>query len=232
MTTRQLIVQGGGGFLMEKSRALDNYFLRATGKSNPRVCFVGTASGDAESARYKYYEAMAGLDCRATHLSLVQPPTADLAEFVLEQDAIYVGGGNTRSLLALWREWGLDAALRAAYEQGTVLGGISAGMICWFEFGITDSVPGKLSPLRCLGWLPGTACPHYDGEAERRPAFHRLLAEGAVPDGCAADDGAALHYVDEALAQCVASRPNARAYRLALEGGRVTETPLPCRLLG
>ena len=232
MTTRQLIVQGGGGFLMEKSRALDVHFLRATGKPNPRVCFVGTASGDAESARYKFYEAMASLDCRATHLSLVQPPTADLASFVLEQDAIYVGGGNTRSLLALWREWGLDVALRAAYEQGTVLGGISAGMICWFEYGITDSVPGTLSPLRGLGWLLGTGCPHYDGEAERRPAFHRLLAEGKVPGGYAADDGAALHYVDEALADCVVSRPNARAYRLALDGGRATETPVPCRMLG
>jgi len=231
MTARQLIVQGGGGFLMEKSRALDLHFLRATGKPNPRICFVGTASGDAESARYKFYEAMATLDCRATHLSLVQPPTADLAAFVLEQDAIYVGGGNTRSLLALWHEWELDVALRAAYEQGTVLGGISAGMICWFEYGITDSVPGALSPLRCLGWLPGTACPHYDGEAERRPAFHRLLAEGHVPAGYAADDGAALHFVDEALAEVVVARPGAAAYRLTAEGDAVIESALPARVL-
>lgn len=229
---RQLIVQGGGGFLMEKSRLLDRHFLRATGKPNPRVCFVGTASGDAESGRYKFYEAMATLECRPTHLSLVQPPTADLAGFVGEQDAIYVGGGNTRSLLALWREWGLDVALRAAYERGVVLGGISAGMICWFEYGITDSVPGALSPLKCLGWLSGTACPHYDGEAERRPAFHRLLAAGRVPPGYAADDGAALHFVDESLAEVVLSRPAARAYRLAMDGDVATETPLPARLLG
>ena len=114
---RQLVVQGGGGFLMEKGSALDRHFLAVTGKRCPRVCFVGTASGDAESARYKFYEAMAPLDCRATHLSLVQPPTADLASFVLEQDAVYVGGGNTRTLLAVWREWGSDPALRAAYER-------------------------------------------------------------------------------------------------------------------
>lgn len=224
-------MQGGGGFLMEKSRALDRHFLDATGKSNPRACFVGTASGDAESARYKFYEAMAALGVRATHLSLIQPPTADLAAFVQEQDAIYVGGGNTRSLLALWREWGLDTALRAAYERGVVLGGISAGMICWFEHGITDSIPGSLSPLPCLGWLPGTACPHYDGEAERRPAFHRMLAEGRIPPGVAADDGAALHFVDETLAEVVTSRPNARAYRLALRGGAVQEEALPFRFL-
>lgn len=228
---RQLIVLGGGGFLMEKSRALDRYFLAATGRATPRICFVGTASGDAESARYKFYEAMAGLDCRATHLSLVQPPTADLASFVMEQDAIFVGGGNTRSLLALWREWQLDVALRAAYERGVVMGGISAGMICWFECGITDSVPGALSPLPGLGWLPGTACPHYDGEVERRPTFHRLLADGRIPPGHAADDGAALHFVDESLAHVVTSRADARAYRLTRDGDRVVETPLAHRLL-
>jgi peptidase E len=228
---RQLIVLGGGGFLMEKNRALDRYFLAATGKATPQVCFVGTGSGDAESMRYKFYEAMATLDCRATHLSLIQPPTADLASFVQEQDAIYVGGGNTRSLLALWREWRLDVALRAAYERGTVLGGISAGMICWFEYGITDSVPGALSPLRCLGWFRGTACPHYDGEPERRPSFHRLLQEGKVPEGYAADDGAALHFIDDELAHVVASRPTAKAYRLTVEQGAVAEEPLSARPL-
>jgi len=228
---RQLIVQGGGGFLMEKGSALDRHFLAATGKARPRICYVGTAGGDAESMRYKFYEAMAGLDCRATHLSLIQPPTADLASFVLEQDAIYVGGGNTRTLLAVWRDWQLDAALRAAYERGVVVGGISAGMICWFEFGITDSVPGALSPLRGLGWLPGSACPHYDGEAARRPAYQRFVADGSVPAGYAADDGAALHFVDEALVEVVAARPAARAYRVTREDGAAIETALPARVL-
>lgn len=217
---------------MEKSRALDRHFIAATGKADPRVCFVGTASGDAESARYKFYEAMAQLGVRATHLSLIQPPTADLAAFVLEQDAIYVGGGNTRTLLALWREWGLAAALRAAYERGVVMGGISAGMICWFEQGITDSIPGSLTPLPCLGWLAGTACPHYDGEAERRPTFHRLLREGRVPPGLAADDGAALHFVDETLVEVVTSRQAARAYRLTADATGVQEIELPLRHLG
>jgi len=132
---------------------------------------------------------MSALDCRATHLSLIQPPSADLGAFVFAQDVIFVGGGNTRSLLALWREWGLDAILREAYERGIVLGGVSADMICWFEFGVTDSVPGALTPLKCLGWLPGSACPHYDKEIERRPSFQRLIAEGAIPGGYAADDG-------------------------------------------
>ena len=229
--TRRLVVLGGGGFSMEKSRALDRYFLAATGKAKPRICFVGTASGDAESYLYKFYEAMAGLECQAAHLSLLRPPTSDLSSFVLEHDAIFVGGGNTRSLLALWREWGLDTALREAYNQGIVLGGISAGMICWFEYGITDSSPGALTPLPCLGWLPGTACPHYDGEAERRPSFHRSLAEKRIPGGYAADDGVALHFVDDELHEVVTSRPNARAYRLENEGDLVVERTLPVRLL-
>jgi dipeptidase E len=231
MMLRQLIVQGGGGFLMEDSRILDRHFLKATGKPNPRVCFVGTASGDAESARYKFYEAMATLECRPTHLSLIKPPTADLAAFVLAQDAIYVGGGNTRSMLALWREWGLDRALRTAYEQGVVLGGISAGMICWFEYGISDSVPGPLTPLPCLGWLAGSACPHYNGEAERRPAFHRLVSAGRIPPGYAADDAAALHFVDESLAEVVVAKAGAAAYRLTVEDGAAVEKALPARML-
>lgn len=231
MTTRQLVVQGGGGFLMEKGSALDRHFLSVTGKPNPRVCFVGTASGDAESARYKFYEAMAGLACRATHLSLIAPPTADLASFVSEQDAIYVGGGNTRTLLAVWREWGLDTALRAAYERGVVMGGISAGMICWFEHGVTDSIPGALTALRGLGWLAGSACPHYDGEAARRPAYQRMVADGTLPAGYAADDGAALHFVNEALAEVVVARPRANAYRVERGIDGPLETPLPARTL-
>jgi dipeptidase E len=228
---RQLIVMGGAGFQMEKSRPLETYFLRATAKPNPRVCFIGTASGDAESYRYKYYEAMARLECRASHLSLIQPHTADLVSFILEQDAIFVGGGNTRSLLALWREWGIDVALRTAYERGTVMGGISAGMICWFDHGITDSIFGKLTALRGLGWLAGSACPHYDSETERRPTFHRLLAAGEIPAGYAADDGSALHFIDEQLVRAVASRPEARAYRLALQDGQVNETVLATDVL-
>lgn len=216
---------------MEKNRALDRYFLAATGKATPRICFIGTASGDAESYRYKFYEAMSELDCRATHLSLINPPSADLAAFVFTQDAIFVGGGNTRSLLALWREWGLDAILRDAYERGIVLGGVSAGMICWFEFGVTDSVPGALTPLKCLGWLPGSACPHYDKETERRPSFQRLIAEGAIPGGYAADDGVSLHFVDDALARVISARPDARAYRLERNAVDVLETSLSPHLL-
>jgi len=223
---RQLILLGGGGFSQEKHRALDRHFLAQTGRRRPRVLFVPTASGDAESYRYAFYEAMAELDCRPAHLSLFKPPVADLESFVARHDAIWVGGGNTRSALALWREWDLDAILRRAYVRGTVVGGVSAGMIAWFDWGVTDSVPGALTPLRCLGWLPGSACPHYDSEPERRPTYRRMVAAGTIPGGLAADDGVALHFVGGALHDIVSARPKARAYRVERVGGRARETPL------
>ncbi|HTE19027.1 MAG TPA: peptidase E [Armatimonadota bacterium] len=229
---RQIIAMGGGGFSMEPDNlALDEYVLRQSGKPAPRVCFLPTASGDAESYSLKFYAAMTKLDCRPSHLSLFKPPTADLESFLLEKDVVYVGGGNTKSMLALWREWGLDGILRRAWEQGVVLAGVSAGAICWFEAGVTDSVPGELRPLACLGFLPGSCCPHYDGEAERRPSYRRLVAAGQIGTGYAADDGAALHFVDGALHAVVSSRPDARAYRVEQAGSEAAEQPLEPRLL-
>jgi peptidase E len=225
---------GGGGFSEEPDNpALDRYVLGLVERERPRVCFLGTASGDAQSYLDRFYGAFLALDCRPTHLSLFKPSTADFRSFLLDQDVIYVGGGNTKSMLALWREWGVDAILREAWRAGIVLAGVSAGSICWFEHGITDSIPGTLTPLRCLGFLPGSNCPHYDVEVERRPAFHRLLAAGLIGDGFAADDGVALHFVGTRLARIVSSRPTAQAYRLERRGGSVTEESLaPLCLVG
>ncbi|WP_374352276.1 Type 1 glutamine amidotransferase-like domain-containing protein [Chitinimonas sp.] len=224
MVARQLIVLGGGGFSMENSPLLDRYFLAATAKERPKICFVATASGDAADYQLKFFRAHAAYPCQASQLSLFRPHTADLRSFVLEQDAIFVGGGNTRSMLALWREWQLDQHLREAYEAGVVIGGISAGMICWFDVGLTDSIPGPLTALPGLGWLPGGACPHYDGETARRPGLHAMVGSGAMPDSWAADDGAALHFIDEQLHRAVCSRPDAKAWRITRsEPGLVCE---------
>jgi peptidase E len=139
---------------------------------------------------------------------------------------IYVGGGNTKSMLAVWREWEIPALLRHAWESGTVLAGVSAGAICWFETGVTDSSGSGLYPLSCLGFLPGGCCPHYDGEAERRPAMHRLVEAGAITSAIALDDGAAAHFVNGRLANVVSSRPHARAYRVERLNGMAVETVL------
>src|SRR5579872_6107841 len=138
----QIVAMGGGGFSMEPDNPLlDRYVLNLAAASRPRICFVPTASGDADGYIVNFYAAMARLECRPCHLSLFRPPTADLQSFVLDQDIIYVGGGNTKSLLALWREWRLDVIFREAWGRGIVLAGISAGSICWFEQGGTDSIP-------------------------------------------------------------------------------------------
>jgi dipeptidase E len=222
-----IIALGGGGFSMEPDNpALDCYILQQARRPRPRVCFLPSATDNIGSYLFKFYRAFSRLDCVPAHLSLFNLPTADLEGFVLDQDVIYVGGGNTRSLLALWREWGLDRIFRQAGAAGVVLAGISAGANCWFEQCTTDSIPGELSVLNCLGLLPGSFSPHYDGEPQRRPSLHRLLAAGAILPGYAADNSAAIHFVDGQVLRAVRSMPNAQAYRVSLQGGVVVEAAL------
>jgi dipeptidase E len=230
---RQIIALGGGGFSMEpENPLLDEYILLQSRKELPRVCFIPTASGDAEGYIERFYSSFGTHSCIPTHLSLFKPSFTDLEAFILEQDVIYVGGGNTRNLLVLWREWGLDVVLRKAWENGVVLAGLSAGSLCWFEEGVTDSFGDVLTKIRCLGFLPGSHCPHYDTEPSRRPSYHRLILEAGLKDGIAADDGVALHYIDKKLRYVVSSRPNARAYVVRKVGTQVIEEEIQPRYLG
>lgn len=229
----QIIALGGGGFSMEpENLALDRYIIAQTGKDSPRVCFLGQASSEHPDYIVNFYTAFNQLYCKASHLSLFKPHTADIEDYLCAQDIIYVGGGNTRSMLAVWREWGLDKILRTAGQNGTVLAGISAGAICWYEYGLTDSIPGQINPLPCLGYLSGTCSPHYDGEESRRPAYHRLVLAGDVPAGIALDDGAAAHYIDGERVAIVTSRPDAHAYWVEKTAeGDISETQLESRYL-
>ena len=237
---RQIIAMGGGGFSMEPDNPLlDDFVLSRARRRRPRLCFVPTASGDSMGYLVRFYRTFADRDCISTDLTLFDGAamprrpahTKDLLDFVGEQDVIYVGGGNTANALALWRTHGLDRAFRAAWENGTILCGLSAGMICWFRSSVTDSF-GALAQLNDgLGLLPFSACPHYDSEAARRPTYHQLIAAG-LSAGYAADDGAALRFDGESLAEVVTSRPNAAAYHVALTAGRVSETRLAARYLG
>jgi peptidase E len=234
MPNEHIVALGGGGFSMEPDNPLlDDYVLTLARSPRPRVCFVPTASGDSESYCLRFYEAFAPRNCLPTHLPLFKRRNADLRALVLSQDVIYVGGGNTANLLAIWRMHGLDAILGDALAQSVVLCGISAGSLCWFEGGTTDSFGPALAPLRDgLGFLPGSNSPHYDGEAQRRPTYHRLVADGSLPPGYAADDGCALHFVDGRLHRCVSSRANAGAYRVERRGNAAEETRLEVTYLG
>jgi dipeptidase E len=228
----QIIAMGGGGFSMEpENPLLDDYVLAQARGSRPRICFLGTASGDAAAYVEKFYRAFAQRGCEPTHLGLFDTPPRDIAGIVARQDVFYVGGGNTRNLVLLWREWGLDRMLRAAWRRGAVMCGLSAGSICWFESGVSDSVAPQLRPIAALGWLRGSHCPHYDGEAERRPAYHRFVKSGALPAGFAADDGAALHFVGRRLHAVVSSRPGAKGYVVRRVQGKVQERELETRYL-
>jgi dipeptidase E len=236
--TGHIVAMGGGGFSMEPDNPLlDDFVLSLARRAPARVCFLPTAGGDSPAYVAKFYRSLSAR-CIATDLTLVDSPlprrpstSAELGDFVAEQDVFYVGGGNTVHLLALWRAHGLDVLLRDAWLGGAVLAGVSAGMNCWFQASITDGF-GKLAALRDgLGLLAGSACPHYDGEEERRPAFHRAIAAG-LPAGYAADDGAALHFAGRELREVVSSRAAAKAYRVTLRDGAAAEEPLPTRFLG
>jgi len=165
-----------------------------------------------------------------SHLSLFGRVTRDWRDRLLAQDVIYVGGGNTRSMLALWREWGVHEVLAQAAERGTILAGVSAGMICWFEQAVTDSV-WPLGIVNGLGFLPGSACPHYDGEPERRPTYLRMIEDGIAQPGIALQDGAAAHFVEGDLHQVVTARRGAQGYFVSVQDGAVVEEPLQSRLL-
>jgi len=221
---------GGGSFAAEPAGSrLDAYVLALSSKPRPKICFLPTASGDGATYITKFYEAF-GERAEAVHLALFGRPRTDIASLLTSQDIVYVGGGNTANMLAVWRVHGVDRMLKAAWERGVILTGVSAGMICWFEAGVTDSF-GPLAALRDgLGFLSGSACPHYDGEMDRRPTYQSLVRAG-FPEGYAADDGAALHFIGTALETCVAGRPGARVYRVGVAGEVVVETPLPVRVL-
>ena len=224
---KHILAMGGGGFAMEPDNLkLDRYLLSLSKKEKPKVCFISTACGDAKEYIQRFYDSFSTLSCEPSHLALYRPPKGNLRDFVMDKDIFYVGGGNTRNLLVLWKEWGVDLLLKEAWDNGVILAGMSAGSICWFEQGLTDSVTGKLLPLECLGFLKNSNCPHFDGDKERRPAYHRLIAQGLMKNGIACDDGVAAHFINGYVNKFVSSRKYAKAYQLELIDNNVIETKI------
>ncbi len=225
-----VVAIGGGTFWDDEAQdpRLDAFILSLARRARPRVCYLGTAGGDAEAWRYRFFRAMAAHDCAPSDLSLFPRIVDDLPAYVAEQDVFWVGGGSTANLLAVWRVHGLDALLREAHARGAVLAGVSAGMNCWFEASTTDSFGLTLTPLRDgLGIVAGSACPHYDGEPQRRPLYRALVDDG-FPAGHAADNDAALHFAGGELVEAVALREGAAGYRVGPAG---SETRIEARVL-
>jgi peptidase E len=234
MASQQRILAIGGASLGPTSTdwPLHQYLLDLSGQERPRICFVGAASGEDASDRAGFYATFARR-AEATHLDLFGRRIGDIEAFLLDQDVIYVGGGNTANMLAIWRVHGVDKALRTAWERGVVLAGWSAGAICWFEGGLTDSFGPDLAALRDgLKFLAGSFCPHYDAESLRRPRYEELVGSGALQDGFASDDGVGLLFEGRDFAEAVASLPGQHAYRVERHrGNTVEETQIRARLL-
>ena len=200
------------------------------------MCFISTPSGDPPEMIDKFYAAFEPLGCECSHLAFFRKPfrsslaLSDYAAGLLAQDGIFVGGGNTKSALAVWRDWQLDQVLRQAWAKGIVLSGMSAGALCWFAHGVTDSFWGAgLRPMDCLGFLPGSCCVHYNADPARRVALHRAVEGGALGPALAIDDGAAVIFAGSDIERVVSWRPNATAYRVTrTSAGGVIESPLAC----
>lgn len=226
MSGSVIVAMGGGGF-SDGGSGLDDYVLELTGAARPRACFVPTASGDSESYIASFLAAYSQR-ADASVLRLFAREIEDLRGHLLSQHLIYVGGGNTANMLAVWRLHGVCEMMREAWSAGVILCGLSAGANCWFEAFSTDSFGATLVPLRDgLGLLPGSFCPHYDAESQRRPSYRAAVTGGDLPPGFAADDGVGLRFAGRELAEVVSERPGARCYRV--EPGM--ETALEVRLL-
>jgi dipeptidase E len=222
---RQIVAIGGG----KSCRGMAEFLVRLTGEQRPRMLYIGTAAAEDPEEALRIYDNFGGL-ADVSRLEFFPWPPDNLPSFVLDRDLIFVGGGNSANMLAIWRVHGVDGLLREALERGVVLSGSSAGGLVWFESGVTDSFGPHLEPMEYLGFLSGSFCPHWDDEEQRRPRYHELLKDGLAA-GYAADAGVGLHFVEGELRDVVACDEGSRAYRLEFRDGEVVEAPLEARVL-
>jgi len=228
-TPRQILIAGGGF-----GTAFIRYMAELTGKERPSLCYLPTASADRESGSIRWYENCAPLDViPSVQESFISSYRMDRSweDVLLSVDGIVVSGGNTLNQQAIWRAQGIDEILREAWDRGIVLGGASAGSLCWFEEGTTDSRPQEVGKIECLGFLQGSHSPHYDAEAVRRPTYQRLIASGELKPGYACDNDAGIYFVDNEVSRVVKTREEASVFYVAMEGGQIVETELPAEMI-
>ena len=220
---KQIISIGGGGFGRSLGELrIEKYIINQCKSNKPKICFIPTATGDDSGYINNFYRAFNTLDCIPSDISFFKR-TINLREHILNQDIIFVGGGNTKSMLAVWREWGLDIILKEAYNKGIIMSGVSAGAICWFDKGITDSWSHDLAIMDCLGFVNGTCCPHYDEEPNRRPFVKKELVNKNI-DSCISIEGFnALHLINDKPEYSVSFKNDNNSYNVILQNGSVIE---------
>ena len=228
---KQIIATSAGFSISPRSKKIDRYILDQARSARPKICFVPTASGDAKGYIQRFYKFFNKENCQPDHLPLFKGKTNQLHSFILSQDILYVGGGNTRNMLALWRLWGVDKSITEAYQNGVVLCGISAGSLCWFEQGLTDSYPGQLVPIDGLGFVKGSNCPFFDGDMRKKKIYPKLIQSGKMKSGIATELGVGLHYMEGVLHRVITSKPNANAYKYTLNHAVVRQHKITAELL-
>lgn len=222
-----IICIGGDGIYQEEKVLLDLYLLSQS-KPNPKICLLPTASADnRDYINFFMRHCNDNYICNPSFLSLFSPHTSDIESFLMEQDIIYVGGGNTKTMLGIWKEWELPKILKTACENGTILSGSSAGAVCWFDQCITDSIPGSFRPMDCLGFIYGSFSPHYNSQQDRRPAFHKELYSGNIKNGYACDEAVGIHFKNGEIYKVISSSlTNGLAYKLELMNKNAIETSI------
>jgi len=219
--TRKILIAGG-----DFGTAFIRYMASLTGKARPKICYLPTASADNPYGTVNFFQNCAPLEVEP-HVqesfiaSTEQPKGWD--EVFLSMDAIVCSGGNTLNQQAIWKAQGIDEVLRQAWDRGIVLGGASAGSLCWFEEGTTDSRPKELSIVKCLGLLKGSHSPHYDAEPGRRPLYQKLIGSGQMKPGYACDNNAGIYFEDNEVKRVVHTRPEAKVYYVSVVDGKVVE---------
>ncbi len=214
MVNRNIVAIGGGGFGRSLGKlVIEKYITSLSGAERPKICFIPTASGDNNSYKLNFYRAFSALNCITSHIDFFSR-TEELEDKIFSQNIIYVGGGNTKTMLAVWKEWGLDLILKKAYTKGIIMSGVSAGAICWFEKGITDSYASELQIINCMGFLKGIACPHFDEEKEREPYVNQLLRDGLIKSCFCIEGYSALHISNETNFKTINFGINKNCYEL------------------
>ncbi len=220
---KNIVAIGGGGFgRTVKDLRIEEYILGLSNKEKPNICFIPTATGDNDSYKVNYYDVFSKFNCNPTHIDFFKR-TIDLSSHISSQDIIFVGGGNTKSMLAVWRDWNLHNILKDAYERGTIMSGVSAGAICWFEKGITDSWANDLAVMECLGFIDGVCCPHYDEEPERRPFVRKMLKENIITNCLSIEGNSALHIKNDIPFAAINFGKNKNAYDVIYKNDEINE---------
>ena len=222
---KHIVAIGGGGFGRKNSSYLiEKYILDLSDKISPKICFLPTATGDDDTYIVRFYSIFSRLNCKPSHIEFFKR-TTNIKNHIMEQDIVFVGGGNTKSMLAIWNEWGMSDLLNEAYNKGVIMSGVSAGAICWFTSGITDSWENELRILPCLAFISGTCCPHYDEEPSRIPYVKKIILEEKVTNCIAIEGGSAIHFINGKPFKNVSFKNSKNTYNVFLDNNDIVENP-------